>query len=107
MRQEEEPQVYLIRDPFRGVASEPLHEECAWTWYRRDDDLAPSRFRIVGKALEGSTCIVCHKSSGDVLKIEERPAGGSKAETLHERCAAEWFAKAAIQPAGSNDDDRK
>ena len=102
-----EPQVNLIRDPFRGVASEPLHEECAWTWYRRDDDLAPSRFRIVGKALEGSTCIVCHKSSGDVLKIKDAQQVGSKAETLHEGCAAQWFAKEAIQPAGSDDDDRK
>jgi hypothetical protein len=72
-----EPQVYLIRDPFQGVAREPLHEECAWTWYRRDDDLAPSRFRIIGPAPAGSTCIVCHQS-GDVLKIKDAQQVGSK-----------------------------
>jgi AAA domain len=27
--------VYLIRDPFRGVGSTPLHERCAPSWYKR------------------------------------------------------------------------
>jgi len=27
--------VYLIRDPFRAVASEALHEQCAPIWFRR------------------------------------------------------------------------
>jgi hypothetical protein len=29
--------VYLIRDPFRGVQSHTLHQECAAFFYRRDD----------------------------------------------------------------------
>ena len=27
--------VYLIRDPFKGVRSEPLHEGCARLWFAR------------------------------------------------------------------------
>ena len=27
--------VYLVRDPFKGVRSEPLHEDCAALWYKR------------------------------------------------------------------------
>ena len=37
--------VYLIRDPLRGVRSEPLHEACAAAWFRRDEP-GLSRVRI-------------------------------------------------------------
>jgi len=37
--------VYLIRDPLRGVRSEPLHETCAAAWFRRDEP-GLSRVRI-------------------------------------------------------------
>ena len=30
--------VYLIRDPFRGVASHALHERCASVFYKREED---------------------------------------------------------------------
>jgi len=30
--------VYLIRDPFRGVASHALHERCAKAFFKREDD---------------------------------------------------------------------
>jgi hypothetical protein len=32
-----EGSVYLIRDPFKGVRAEPLHEGCAPLWFARGD----------------------------------------------------------------------
>ena len=51
------------------------------------------RFRAIGPAPTGATCIFCHRSDGEVLKIRDRYKFGSKTETLHQDCAPEWFVR--------------
>jgi RecA-family ATPase len=56
-----------------------------------DINVAQIRTRVVGEA-PGATCLQCHSNEPPVLKIKNAAAIGSKSETLHERCAEEWFA---------------
>jgi len=45
--------VYLIRDPFKGVRSEPLHEDCAALWYKRRPEEGVSVPFMITKGMKG------------------------------------------------------
>jgi hypothetical protein len=49
------------------------------------------RLRILGPAPHGSVCLFCYRADGEVLRIANAAALGSKAETLHQACAEQWF----------------
>jgi hypothetical protein len=49
------------------------------------------RLRVFGPAPRGACCLHCYRSGGEVLRIANAVALGSKPETLHERCALQWF----------------
>jgi AAA domain len=50
------------------------------------------KVHIIGDAPADAVCMHCHQAGG-VKRITNASAPGSKSETLHEGCAAEWFAK--------------
>ena len=81
-----------------------LHPECERFWLAAlDEGRCPERvpadpaassrsFRIKGPAPPDSVCVCCYRDEAEaVLKIASTEAG-SKSETLHEKCAAQWFA---------------
>lgn len=56
----------------------------------------PERFRKISEqSLEGATCMHCQKSTGQIFRLKDATRPGSKSETLHEACAAGWFAGTA------------
>ena len=47
---------------------------------------------MIGTCPAGTLCLHC-RQTGDVKRIVNAAEAGGKSETLHEDCAAEWFAK--------------
>ena len=94
-----------------------LHPECERFWLAAlDEGRCPERvpadpaassrsFRIKGPAPPDSVCVCCYRDEAEaVLKIASTEAG-SKSETLHEKCAAQWFAALRDFENGPSDDD--
>jgi len=52
----------------------------------------PFKSRVIADAPAEAVCMHCHQG-GDVKRITNASVVGGKSETLHEGCAAEWFAK--------------
>jgi hypothetical protein len=50
------------------------------------------KVRVIGTCPAETVCLHCHQT-GDVKRIANAAVVGGKSETLHEGCAAEWFAK--------------
>jgi hypothetical protein len=48
------------------------------------------RFRVVGKAPDGTVCVECHQAAG-VFKIKDTSVADSKPAVLHPGCAPIWF----------------
>ena len=114
----------LVEAFFSDGSSGLLHRACESAFWRFLDDqghglngssadkgVPPSRarapaFRVIGPAPLGSVCIHCFRDEGEVLRIASAEAG-SKSETLHEGCAAEWFAalRNFESPTDDGDDD--
>jgi hypothetical protein len=69
-----------------------LHSDCMGDFINSKTSTPPpvAAFRVIEPTPKGTTCIACHGSTGEVLKIRSAEPG-SKAETLHEACAMEWF----------------
>ena len=67
-------QVYLIRDPFRGVAGQPLHERCAALWFKR------------------LSCAHCGRSNGELRECRREPDPNCPVVYLHETCMEAWVA---------------
>ena len=57
---------------------------------------SPSRvpaFRVIGPAPSDAVCVHCYGDDGDEVLRIVGPEAGSKSETLHEKCAGQWFAE--------------
>jgi hypothetical protein len=50
------------------------------------------KVRIIGECPAETPCLHCHQT-GEVKRITNASVVGGKSETLHEKCAPEWFAK--------------
>jgi RecA-family ATPase len=48
------------------------------------------RFRVVGKAPDGTVCVECHQAGG-TFKIKDTSVSDSKPAVLHPGCAPIWF----------------
>ena len=94
-----------------------LHPECVRFWLAAlDEGHSPERvpagpaassrsFRMKGPAPPDSVCVCCYRDEAEaVLKIASTEAG-SKSETLHEKCAAQWFAALRDFENGPPDDN--
>jgi hypothetical protein len=47
---------------------------------------------VIGTCPAETPCLHC-RQTGDVKRVVNAAEAGGKSETLHVRCAAEWFAK--------------
>jgi hypothetical protein len=56
------------------------------------DQLPAIKVSVIGECPAEAVCLHC-RQTGNVRRIVNAAEAGSKSETLHEACAAEWFAK--------------
>jgi RecA-family ATPase len=56
-----------------------------------DADFGPATFSIMGIELDGTPCLHCGKSDGNVYMVRDDRRLDQPSKPLHERCARKWF----------------